>query len=599
MAPAEGKARLRRLADRSGAAFESGKRGLGRALDAALAYLGRCLRIDTRTLAVFRVFAGVLILADLLARSRNFGRFYTDDGLVPQELAMQVGSGSPPFSFYHLTSDPTLIAGLFVVQGLIAVALIVGFRTRIAMALSFLFVISLDQHNPLVLSYADTLFRLLLFWAIFLPLGERWSVDAVQRDRSPRPFVANLFTVLILAQMIVMYVVNGYHKLQSDYWTPMWVPDWEGGFQLASHWPGGEATPLIMGLDEMTFLLGNSMRAFPELLQLGSLLWVSMMLGAWLLIVLRGRLRMFLVALYMGGHGLFAVTVRIGAFPYVAILGLLNFLQGQFWRDAAAVIRVVVPADRPVERLNGRLATHGVRVAGWFPEPLIQSPSGRQFRDAVYGASSGLVSVAVVFLLVFSAMIGGVEQGYIATADDLEEGQLGHPVVHEVAERVGSDLRQSSVAVATEIRSVQNSLRIRQPDWTVFAPTPRTTDRYYVFPAVTADGEKLDVYNERNLTFERPGKDLQTQHDTYRERFYMNSIRRGTANTQELLAEHLCETWPEEHGQELTHINFHVVEEDVTMETIDDPSERDRWKRLVYQHGCGDHEPRTITVPGE
>ena len=151
-------------------------------------YLARCVRIDSRTLAVFRVFVGVLIVADLLLRSRNFSFFYTEDGVVPRSLAMDV-TPDYAFSVYYLTTSSTLIAALFVLQGLIALQLIVGYKTRVATVLSFLFVVSLDHHNPFVLSYADTLFRLLLFWAIFLPLGERWSIDAAHRTRAPRPHV--------------------------------------------------------------------------------------------------------------------------------------------------------------------------------------------------------------------------------------------------------------------------------------------------------------------------------------------------------------------------------------------------------------------------
>lgn len=45
-----------------------------------------------------------------------------------------------------------MVGMLFVVRALIALQLIVDYRTRIAMILSFFFVISLDHHDPLVLT---------------------------------------------------------------------------------------------------------------------------------------------------------------------------------------------------------------------------------------------------------------------------------------------------------------------------------------------------------------------------------------------------------------------------------------------------------------
>ncbi len=505
-----------------------------------------CIRIDTRSLAVFRIFVGLLIVADLLLRSRNFSFYYTDDGVVPQSLATEL-SADGAFSIYHLTTDPTLIAGLFVLQGLIAIQLIVGYKTRIATILSFLLVVSLDHHNPLVLSYADTLFRLLLFWAIFLPLGERWSIDAVHAGREPRASVAGIASALILGQMVFMYFLNWYHKSQDELWT------------------GGDATPLIMGLDDMTYLLAGTLRQFPALLELGTYLWYYMLMGSWLLILLVGRKRMALVALFMGGHASFIVTVRIGAFPYVALAGLTLFLQAQFWRDLRAVVDWLEVDTSRVSGFRSRLETR----AGAVPYPRLQRPSIDRAKSTLHSAT---LAVVFVSLVLFSTVT------YLPLAGVGEAGSGPPEPVDDVASSFG----------------------VSQPEWSVFAPTPRTTDRYYVFPAETVDGERIDVYNERDMTFDRPSDELQTQYDTYRERFYMNSVRRGGFDDNDVpvhLAEYYCTTWAEENDVELTHLSMYVVYEDITMETIDDYDERERSWGLMYRHGCGDNEREVIERP--
>ncbi|SEH17541.1 Vitamin K-dependent gamma-carboxylase [Natronorubrum sediminis] len=508
--------------------------------------LADSVRIDTRTLVVFRVFVGLLIIADVFLRSRNLSFYYTEDGVVPQSIAMEL-SADNAFSFYHLTTDPTVIAALMGLQVLIAIQLIVGYKTRLAMVLSFLFVVSLDHHNPLVLSYADTLFRLLLFWAIFLPLGERWSVDAVHADRGPRESVAGIASALILSQMVYMYFLNWYHKSQSDLWT------------------GGEATPLVMGLDDMTFLLTPYIRQFPALLELGTHLWYYMLMFSWLLIVLVGRKRMFLVALFVGGHVSFILTVRIGAFPYVAIAGLLLFLQAQFWTDLKRVADLLDVDRSRLTRTRRTLASHAASV----PNPCLSSPSLDRFRGNVHSVFLGIVVGSLVLLSILS---------YVPVVSVIDGNSPPEQQVDDIASSFGVD----------------------QPEWSVFAPEPRTTDRYYVFPAVTEDGEYIDAYNERELTYERPSDELQTQYDTYRERFYMNSVRSSGLNDNEVptaLAEHLCSTWEDDHGEELTHINMYVVSEDITYETIDDHDERDRNTTHLYEHGCGDNEPKEIQPP--
>ncbi|MXV61643.1 HTTM domain-containing protein [Natronorubrum sp. JWXQ-INN-674] len=505
----------------------------------------RSVSIDTRSLAVFRIAAALLIVADILLRSRNFGFFYTNEGVVPQSLAMEMTPDNA-ISVYYLTTDSTVIAALFVVQVLIALQLLIGYRTTIATVLSFLLVISLDHHNPLVLSYADVLFRLLLFWAIFLPLGERWSVDAVHADSEPRARITSLASAAILVQIVYMYFLNGYHKRESELWT------------------GGEATPLIMGLDNTTFLLGEFMRSFPTLLQYGGLTWYYMLLFSWLLLVLRGRARLFLVAMFIGGHASFAITVRIGAFPYVAIAGLVLFLQTQFWDDANALLRAppldrarVTPPYARLERLGARLPQFGVDA---------------RTHERI---TSGLYSIALVIAVTSLLVIPAVSHMPIGGFVDDEGGPK---------ERV--DDTAATVAV-------------QQPDWSVFAPHPRTSDRYYVFPAATADGEVIDVYNDREHTYDRPHDELQQQFDTYRERFYMNSVRRGGPDdlVSATLATHYCETWQEDRDVELTHVNMYYGIEDVTLETIDDPADRDREIRLIYGHGCGNNEPVEVAPP--
>ncbi|MCU4741838.1 HTTM domain-containing protein [Natronoglomus mannanivorans] len=523
----------------------------------------RSVSIDTRSLAVFRIIAGLLIVADILLRSRNFSFFYTEDGVVPQSMAREMTVDNA-FSVYYLTTDSTVIAALFVVQILIALQLIVGYKTRIATVLSFLLVVSLDHHNPLVLSYADTLFRLLLFWAIFLPLGERWSIDALHAhvdtatdtdtdtdtatdtdtDSRPRTQITSLASAAILVQMVYMYALNGYHKTESELWT------------------GGEATVLIMGLDNTTFLFGEFMRNFPTLLTYGGLTWYYILVFSPLLLLLRGRARILFAGIFIAGHASFALTVRIGAFPYVPIAGLILFLQTQFWDDAAALLRSV-PVDRTrLQSLRTELEQLGRRV----PQVGFEGASHRELRSSVYSVA---LAVAIASVLVVPAI------SMVPVAGFVDDGPADR--IDESAATIG----------------------VSQPSWGVFAPHPRTTDRYYVFPAEAEDGEQFDVYNDRELTYDRPYDELQKQFGTYRERFYMNSVRSGGPDdiVSATLAEHICTTWHEDRNVELTSLNMYYVNEDVTLETVDDPANRtsDVWS--IYQHGCGDNEPGEIAPP--
>ena len=144
-----------------------------------------------------------------------------------------------------------------------------------------------------------------------------------------------------------------------------------------------------------------------------------------------------------------------------------------------------------------------------------------------------------------------------------------------------------------------DALSIDQPAWSVFAPSPRTTDRYYVVAGVTEDGEEYDLFNQRELSYDRPYDELQKQHGTYRERFYMNSVRsRGNDDpVSDAFAEHLCGPVAEEMGITVTHLQMFSATEDITMETLDDHESRERNFVRFYNGGCGDNPPGDVTLP--
>jgi len=520
----------------------------------------RAIGIDTRALAAFRVLAGLLIVGDVISRARNFSFYYTDDGVLSASLTRHLTSDGA-FSVFYYTTDPTVMAGIFVVTALVGVVLALGYQTRAMTVVAFLLVISFDHQNPLVTSYADVLFRLLLFWAIFLPLGERWSIDALHAaadsnksvgepgadgdpdERSPRGTVVGLASAAILAQMVTMYVVNGVHKARSEMWGTT------------------DVAPLVLGIDEMTFLLGDFMRQFPTFLGYGGVLWYYMMLTAWALVLLRGKARTAFVGLFVGGHLSFAVTVRIGAFAYVALAGLLLFLPPSFWdvvemRGRQVWQSLTARTGVPVSRDGLR------RRVAMLPSPRIESPGVDR---GVRVALAATLMVGVLALLVVPA-VGAVD-------DDIDG-------THE------------------RLDATIDALSLNQPEWSVFAPSPRTTDRYYVVAAVTEDGEEYDLYNDRELTYDRPYEELQKQHGTYRERFYMSSVRsRGNDDpVSDAFAEHLCKTAAEQ-GLNVTHLQMFTVTEDITMETLDDHESRERNYVRFYNGGCGDNDPGDVTQP--
>ncbi|MFB6214127.1 MAG: HTTM domain-containing protein [Candidatus Nanohaloarchaea archaeon] len=499
-------------------------------------WVGERIGIDARSLALFRVLAGLLVVVDIVLRSRNFRFFYTDSGVVPVELAKRFAGDS--LSVYFLSGDPLYVGFLFILTVVFGLMMVFGYRTRLATVMSFVLVASLDIRNGLVTSYADTLFRHLLFWAIFLPLGKRFSVDAVlNSDRSGKEIVAGVASLAILMKVVSMYFVNGYLKLGSELWM------------------SGKAAPLVIGRDSLSFLLGDYITYFPGLLKAGGLLWFGLLLFSPLLLITKGRKRDLYASALIVMELFLAVTVRIGAFPYVAIAGLVLFLQPSFWntlfgsRLGPYLEKFRAWGERRAQGLDGSLLDFRLGL-----DDLLDF-RGREVLKSVF-----LSVLLLNSLLVNMSTLGVVDA-------------RGAPGQQQV----------------TELKSLAD---IDEPNWGIFAPNPNTDDRYFITAGLSSSGRLYDIHNGRNFTWDRPSRHLNDVWPTYRYRFYMPENLMNHEIEANYLR-YLCENW-EKGNETLEYISIYYVEEKVTMQTLNQPEDRFRVRQLYSSWGCGDRAPRHI-----
>ena len=75
-------------------------------------------------------------------------------------------------------------AVLFALGSLAGMAMVFGYRTRLATVVGWVLFVSAVNRNPMVEVGADVLLRQLLFWAMFLPLGAKWSLDAGTQEKT-------------------------------------------------------------------------------------------------------------------------------------------------------------------------------------------------------------------------------------------------------------------------------------------------------------------------------------------------------------------------------------------------------------------------------
>jgi hypothetical protein len=171
----------------------------------------------TSTLALLRVWFGLLAFGWTVTLAPDLGSFFSKTGILP---AQPGGSGVwGVLGMFHTDSAAGL---LFVALLLGSLALVVGYHTRLAAVVVFVGILSFERRNPYVFNSGDGLVRLIAFYLMLAPAGVALSLDRwrTARDRFWEfPARAPWGLRLIQIQLSVVYLSTLWLKLQGTTWN--------------------------------------------------------------------------------------------------------------------------------------------------------------------------------------------------------------------------------------------------------------------------------------------------------------------------------------------------------------------------------------------
>jgi len=290
----------------------------------------RYFTADARFLGAFRIGFGALLTWDGARRFDEAREYYSNEGFLPNHFSLFRPMGDGVFSFLHAFSSLAEVRSVMALMLVVFVMYTVGYRTKLAQVLAFLAITSLDARDLFVENGGDVLVNVMAFFTITLPLGRRFSVDALLRsmrernekspealnDRSrpapPDNAVVSLMVVLLFLQLAVIYFFNAVHK------------SGEG-------WKNGSAIWWFLQQDRIVTHLGIFLREhLPYPLIRGSgygALGMEFSLP-WILLFPFYRTWAMRLALLLGVglHGGIALTSRLGPFSYAMMLFYVLFL---------------------------------------------------------------------------------------------------------------------------------------------------------------------------------------------------------------------------------------------------------------------------------
>ncbi|RQG98045.1 hypothetical protein [Natrarchaeobius chitinivorans] len=529
--------------------------------------LERRVGIDQRALATFRITLGVVLLFDVVHRSRNLVAFYTDDGVLPRAVHLEGAGWDGVYSLHSLSGEPWFQAFLFGLSAILAVALIAGYRPRLAAALSLILLVSVHLRNPHVLNGADRLFRELLFLSIFLPIGSRWAIGAGGADASDddptngssddepansssvdtvdagdddtagasddertnpndddrtnanddpvESRTTTPVTAAVLVYVVTVLFNNAVHKFAGETWV------------------GGDALRYALGQDHLTILLGTHLANQPVLLEVGTYVWFGLLAGSPLLFAFGDRLRIGYVSVFLAAVGGMALSMAVGLFPPLLAASMILFLPPRTWTRLESVgtwtrlesartwTRFEFAGSASRERLSsgaGRLSKGAKETSTAKPEG---KGSSRRVRRRLRSAGRWLVLVVVVVWCV---------------------GLFGSTPALELADGVNPEEHQ----------------------WGMFAPDPSASYGWYTVAADLEEDEAVDVLAGSELRADPPPDAAETIPD-FRWRRYMNTLAESDAR-DDRFAEYACERVATQHDATVESVNVTYTHQPVELE---------------------------------
>jgi len=203
-------------------------------------------------------------------------------GVLPFEKFLETG---PRINLFQWNPTPVYFDAVYVAAIGVAVAVAVGYRSRLTVPLHWLAIWSLQERNQLLGDGGDNIMRIALLFLTLVNTGAFFSFDAVRASRPApargpgrwgwryavrafcernRPAVAvihNFGVLLVLAQLSVLYFSTGLYKVMGELWQ------------------NGTAVYYILRVDEFSWPGAEAIYRNPYLVVLGTYgtVWFELM----------------------------------------------------------------------------------------------------------------------------------------------------------------------------------------------------------------------------------------------------------------------------------------------------------------------------------
>ena len=466
-------------------------------------FLERTYGLDLRSLSLFRIGLGALILGDLIWRAQDLRAFYTDFGVLPRAVLLREWGDRWVILSVHLLSGTALVQGmLFLLAMGFGVMVLVGYRTNLATIASWVLLISLQNRTPIILTNGDLLLRMLLFWAMFLPLNSHFSLDRTLDTRGAE-IPQRVFTIGSVSLMAQIAFVYGFGVILKS--GPEWRTD-------------ASAVYYALSLEQFATPVGRFLLQFPCLLRSLTVLTLAIETLAPILLFcpfMAGPVRTASIFLMMALQVGLLISMHLGHFPLVAVVTVIGLLPTWVW-------------------------SQGLGRSVWWPiARMLHRTPMRMFTDRVYewmGTHRSLLARLTRPLrrrpleLRTHWVAGALAAFFLCYVFWWNLGTVSPPL-----------------AMPDPYRWIGEATRTQQR-WNMFAPSPLRDDGWFVMPGVLRNGKQVDVFRDgAPVSFAKPSAGaIAAQYKNARWRKYLMSLYLAVDSDYPIYyGRYLCRKWNE------------------------------------------------------
>jgi hypothetical protein len=519
------------------------------------------LLFDRRTLGFTRILVGFLFLMDVVHRGSVWQDMYSTIGVLPTHLNLQRPLAHGNWSIFNAFETPPELVALWLVIFVTFFCLMVGYKTKLAQILSLVFVVSMNGRVLLIENGGYVVHNLLAMWTCFLPMGDRFSVDAViasmkrrreataddLNDRSddiPHEKLAphlSILGIVLVIQVSAIYFFNVLHK-------------------TGPAWKNGTAVHYVLYVDRMVTPIVAQVRDhlpnwFKIILTKTTIGFESALAFTLFCPLARVWARRLSIAMINALHIGFGTAMILGPFAWACCMFSTLFFSKEDWDIAAATMRrthrartVVYDKDSAAALLVCRLLKRLDRfeLLRFRAEENVEcglraeDTAGREstWVDAIADIVGALPlgpAIAWIFRVpgfrhLTMAVLTWVETRDMSTTFGLRLPARATVAPPRPALRRGLDwclagVREVGIVAmfagalnqaAVELWVINRRVRVPQPEplrtlalklrflqgWFMFSPNPVMDDGTIVVDAITVDDRHIDPFTGRPPNFD-------------------------------------------------------------------------------------------------